>query len=120
MEVEATVSNVMGLKDATSYGVEIAGSDGMHEVNSKIKILQLFYIIYFFNPILVRKLICWTKIVILYLGRAGMIAIGADEGLPDADLEKLYSGVKDKLPSYARPYFLRVVTETDMTGMLCI
>ena len=28
MEVEATVSNVIGLKDATSYGVEIPGSDG--------------------------------------------------------------------------------------------
>ena len=28
MEVEATVSNVMGLKDATSYGVEIPGTDG--------------------------------------------------------------------------------------------
>ena len=27
-EVEATVSNVIGLKDATSYGVEIPGSDG--------------------------------------------------------------------------------------------
>lgn len=29
MEVEATVSNVIGLKDATSYGVEIPGSDGI-------------------------------------------------------------------------------------------
>ena len=27
-EVEATVANVIGLKDATSYGVEIPGSDG--------------------------------------------------------------------------------------------
>ena len=30
MEVEATVSNVMGLKDATSYGVEIPGTDGLY------------------------------------------------------------------------------------------
>ena len=29
-EVEATVSNVIGLKDATSYGVEIPGSDGKY------------------------------------------------------------------------------------------
>ena len=28
MEVEATVSNVIGLKDATSYGVEIPGIEG--------------------------------------------------------------------------------------------
>ena len=32
MEVEATVSNVIGLKDATSYGVEIPGMDGMYLV----------------------------------------------------------------------------------------
>ena len=30
MEVEATVSGVIGLKDATSYGVEIAGYDGKY------------------------------------------------------------------------------------------
>ena len=29
MEVEATVSNVIGMKDATSYGVEIPGTDGI-------------------------------------------------------------------------------------------
>ena len=38
-----------------------------------------------------------------------MIAIGADES-SDVDLVKLYSGVKDKLPSIARPYFIRIVT----------
>ena len=31
MEVEATVSNVIGLKDATSYGVEIPGNDGNND-----------------------------------------------------------------------------------------
>ena len=41
-EVEATVSNVIGLKDATSYGVEIPGSDGkicayIHSKKKKIK-----------------------------------------------------------------------------------
>ena len=44
MEVEATVSNVVGLKDATSYGVEIAGSDGVLENIYKInKILPLYF-----------------------------------------------------------------------------
>ena len=44
-----------------------------------------------------------------------MIAIG---GEPDIkiDFEQLFAGVKEKLPSYARPYFIRIVSETDMTG----
>ena len=46
-----------------------------------------------------------------------MVAIGADVD-SNVDLVKLYSGVKDKLPSYARPYFVRIVTETDMTGRI--
>ena len=32
MEVEATISNVIGLKDATSYGVEIPGTDGNYSL----------------------------------------------------------------------------------------
>ena len=40
-----------------------------------------------------------------------MIAIGGE-----LDFEQLFSGVKEKLPSYARPYFIRIVSETDMTG----
>jgi hypothetical protein len=44
-----------------------------------------------------------------------MIAIG---GEPDIkiDFEQLFAGVKEKLPSYAKPYFIRIVSETDMTG----
>ena len=44
-----------------------------------------------------------------------MIAIG---GEPDIkiDFEQLSSGVKEKLPSYGRPYFIRIVSATDMTG----
>ena len=30
MEVEATVSNIIGLKDATSYGVEVPETDGLY------------------------------------------------------------------------------------------
>ena len=39
-EVEATVSNVIGLKDATSYGVEIPGSDGKYMKHSFKKDLE--------------------------------------------------------------------------------
>ena len=33
------------------------------------------------------------------------------------DLTKLYAGMVDKLPSYARPIFLRFVEEIDVTGL---
>jgi len=73
-EVEATVSNILELKDSTSYGVEIPNTEG----------------------------------------RAGMVAI------PDPDhtldLKTLHSGVMDKLPSYARPIFVRCVQRLDLTG----
>ena len=44
-----------------------------------------------------------------------MIAIG---GEPDIKIhfEQLFSGVKEKLPSYATPYFIRIVSVTYMTG----
>ena len=47
-------------------------------------------------------------------GRAGMAAIPD----PDrrVDLAKLYAGMVDKLPTYARPIFLRFVEEIDVTG----
>ena len=47
-------------------------------------------------------------------GRAGMAAIPDPERL--VDLTKLYAGMSDKLPSYARPIFLRFVQEIDVTG----
>ena len=47
--------------------------------------------------------------------RAGMIAI------PDPDhtldMKKLFNGVMDKLPGYARPFFVRICQkELDLTG----
>ena len=52
MEVEATVSNVIGLKDATSYGVELPDSDGMYSVNSTKHVLfhlqYNFIMLYYF------------------------------------------------------------------------
>lgn len=47
-------------------------------------------------------------------GRAGMVAV------PDPDhtldLKKLFIGVMDKLPGYARPFFVRCVPFLDLTG----
>merc|ERR1719295_1015760 len=74
MEVEAMISQVIGLRDCVVYGVEIPGTEG----------------------------------------RAGMAAIPD----PDkrVDLASLYAGMVDKLPSYARPIFLRFVDEIDLTA----
>lgn len=73
-EVEATVSNMISLKDAIVYGVEVPGNEG----------------------------------------RAGMAAIHDPEG--EVDLERLATGVKEKLPFYSRPMFLRLVDRLEMTG----
>ena len=48
-----------------------------------------------------------------------MVAIGGEADL-NIDFVKLHAGIKEKLPSYARPYFVRIVTETDMTGKMSI
>ena len=45
-----------------------------------------------------------------------MVAIGGDSDL-EIDFKSFYAGVKEKLPPYARPYFIRIVSETDMTGI---
>lgn len=46
-------------------------------------------------------------------GRAGMAAIVDSDKL---DLDDLAAGLSSKLPAYARPHFLRLATELDMTG----
>jgi len=74
MEVEATVSAVVGLRDCVVYGVEIPGTEG----------------------------------------RAGMVAIPDPER--KVDVEKLYEGLREKLPAYARPIFVRLVNKIDVTA----
>jgi len=49
-------------------------------------------------------------------GRASMVAVGRDEEGHGPDLEVLLDGVRQRLPSYARPVFVRVVDEVQMTG----
>ena len=48
-------------------------------------------------------------------GRAGMAAI-ADTDNKGIDLTELVQGLKERLPSYARPIFLRIVDNVVVTG----
>ncbi|XP_020711168.2 long-chain fatty acid transport protein 4 isoform X2 [Athalia rosae] len=73
-EVEAVISNVVGLRDAAVYGVEVPGTEG----------------------------------------KAGMAAIYDPEH--SLNLSELAEAVKHALPAYARPLFVRVLTELSMTG----
>ncbi|XP_014478383.1 PREDICTED: long-chain fatty acid transport protein 4 [Dinoponera quadriceps] len=73
-EVEAIVSNVIGLKDAAVYGVEVPGNEG----------------------------------------KAGMAAIYDPNN--SLDIKELAEGLKKSLPVYARPLFIRVLSELPMTG----
>lgn len=73
-EVEGVVSNVIGLKDAVVYGVEVPGAEG----------------------------------------KAGMAAIYDPDNT--LNIKEMAEGVKKSLPSYARPLFVRVLSELPMTG----
>ncbi|KZC09870.1 PREDICTED: long-chain fatty acid transport protein 4 [Dufourea novaeangliae] len=73
-EVEAIVSNVIGLKDAAVYGVEVPHAEG----------------------------------------KAGMAAIYDPENT--LNIKEMSEGVKKTLPTYARPLFVRVLSELPMTG----
>lgn len=73
-EVEGVISNVVGYRDATVYGVQIPGVEG----------------------------------------KAGMAAIVDPDSL--LDFKALAEGLDKALPSYARPIFLRIVKELEMTS----
>lgn len=73
-EVEAIISNIVGLSDCTVYGVEIPNVEG----------------------------------------KGGMAAI-VDVG-NSIDLVKLTTGLRLKLPSYARPLFIRIIGEAQVTS----
>ena len=49
-------------------------------------------------------------------GRAGMAAI-VDKDL-NINMNKLAEGVKKALPTYARPIFVRIIHEMEMTGIV--
>ena len=48
-------------------------------------------------------------------GKAGMVAIPANDP-SEVDLAALAKGVVELLPSYARPHFVRLVKEVDLTS----
>ncbi|XP_043270087.1 long-chain fatty acid transport protein 4-like [Venturia canescens] len=73
-EVEAVISNAIGLKDAAVYGVEVAGNEG----------------------------------------KAGMVSVYDPDGT--LNLTNFAERIKKGLPSYARPLFVRVLSELPMTG----
>ncbi len=49
-------------------------------------------------------------------GRAGMAALTLAEGVESLDLEAFSAFVNENLPSYARPVFLRIQPDIDVTG----
>ena len=49
-------------------------------------------------------------------GRAGMVAIALQANVRELDLDSFSKHVKEALPSYARPVFLRIQSEIDTTG----
>ncbi len=49
-------------------------------------------------------------------GRAGMAALNLDPGTNELDLEQLSNYVCRELPAYARPVFLRIKDDIDVTG----
>jgi solute carrier family 27 (fatty acid transporter), member 1/4 len=73
-EVEAIISNEVGLRDATAYGVVVGNAEG----------------------------------------RAGMVAITDPEGT--VNLERLCERLQKALPPYARPLFVRLLKQADLTG----
>jgi hypothetical protein len=48
-------------------------------------------------------------------GRAGMVAIPSNDS-QETDMDKLYEGCVKQLAKYARPMFVRLVKEVQMTS----
>lgn len=49
-------------------------------------------------------------------GRAGMAALTLAEGAAELDMDRFSAYVRDNLPAYARPVFLRIQPDIDVTG----
>ena len=49
-------------------------------------------------------------------GKAGMAALALAEGVDALDVKSFSAFIKEHLPSYARPVFLRIQRELDTTG----
>lgn len=94
-EVEAVVQRAAGMSDATVYGVEIPGM-----------CMEGFW-----------GMVWLVGLVFLGAdGKAGMAAI-VDEN-QNTDLKEFNATLKEKLPAYARPIFLRLCKKVETTGMI--
>ncbi len=49
-------------------------------------------------------------------GRAGMVALALNDGVPELDLDSFSAYVRKELPPYAVPVFVRVQQDVDVTG----
>ena len=49
-------------------------------------------------------------------GRAGMAALTLDDGVEALDIDGFSRYIADSLPAYARPVFLRIQPDIDVTG----
>jgi fatty-acyl-CoA synthase len=49
-------------------------------------------------------------------GKAGMAGVVLEEGCDDLDFAGLYAHLEHSLPVYARPAFIRIQAEADLTG----
>ena len=94
MEVEATVSAVVGLRDCVVYGVEIPGTEGRAGMVA--------------IPDPERKV------------EVDKVGDYSKWSAPNITLFQLYKGLIEKLPAYARPIFVRLVDKIDVTGVLSV
>lgn len=94
-EVEGVVSRLVGDVDVAVLGVVIPGKD------------RCFCI---FMPR------CQVFLAVFpgCEGRAGMACIGADDST--LNMAEISAGIRDKLPAYARPVFLRFLKHIEVTG----
>lgn len=102
-EVEGVVSNVAGHRNTTVYGVQVNETDnGCCNLLKEVNALE---------PL--TSIDIDLKVPGME-GRAGMAAIVDPECL--LDFKALAEGLDKALPSYARPIFLRIVKELEMTS----
>lgn len=95
-EVESAINKTIGLKDVSVYGVEIPST---------------------YSYKICTQFVQHSHKFLSFLdtdGRAGMAAIMDDN--VENDVKSLSENLKDKLPSYARPLFLRFCHTFETTG----
>lgn len=93
------IQRLIGFKDCTVYGVEVCPFPIIMSLS-----LQFF----------TENLFLMSQVGNLE-GRAGMVAIVDPKH--EVDLDALAEGLDKNLSSYARPLFLRILSEIPLTGI---